>query len=171
MRLFGEHEQIVVCSDRDSGLRAIIAIHDTTLGPGLGGIRMWTYASDEAALTDVLRLSEGMTYKNALAGLDLGGGKTVVVGDPRTDKTPEQFQALIAPVIPQMVEGIHGAFSLATAQTFWLGVVGAGVAAVAALAIKEIPLRATNDAPVPTVAIDEATAASAPSGKPAPSAE
>ena len=94
MRLFGEHEQIVVCSDRDSGLRAIIAIHDTTLGPGLGGIRMCTYASDEAALTDVLRLSEGMTYKNALAGLDLGGGKTVVVGDPRTDKTPEQFQAL-----------------------------------------------------------------------------
>jgi leucine dehydrogenase len=94
VRLFGEHEQIVVCTDRDSGLRAIIAVHDTTLGPGLGGIRMWTYASDEAALTDVLRLSEGMTYKNALAGLDLGGGKTVVVGDPRTDKTPEQFQAL-----------------------------------------------------------------------------
>ena len=72
----------------------IIAVHDTTLGPGLGGIRMWTYPSDEAALTDVLRLSEGMTYKNALAGLDLGGGKTVVMGDPRTDKTPAKFQAL-----------------------------------------------------------------------------
>ena len=94
MRLFADHEQIVVCQDRASGLRAIIAVHDTTLGPGLGGIRMWTYASDEAALTDVLRLSEGMTYKNALAGLDLGGGKTVVLGDPRTDKTPEKFQAL-----------------------------------------------------------------------------
>jgi leucine dehydrogenase len=94
VRLFADHEQIVVCNDRDSGLRAIIAIHDTTLGPGLGGIRMWAYPSDEAALTDVLRLSEGMTYKNALAGLDLGGGKTVVVGDPRLDKTPEKFRAL-----------------------------------------------------------------------------
>ena len=92
VRLFAEHEQIIVCHDEASGLRAIIAVHDTTLGPGLGGIRMWTYPSDEAALTDVLRLSEGMTYKNALAGLDLGGGKTVVVGDPRTDKTPEKFQ-------------------------------------------------------------------------------
>ena len=94
VRLFADHEQIVVCNDRDSGLRAIIAIHDTTLGPGLGGIRMWAYPSDEAALTDVLRLSEGMTYKNALAGLDLGGGKTVVAGDPRLDKTPEKFRAL-----------------------------------------------------------------------------
>src|SRR6188508_2637954 len=82
---------------------------------------------------------------------------------------PEQFQALIAPVIPQMVEGIHGAFSLATAQTFWLGVAGAAIATVAALAVKEIPLRATNDAPVPTVAIDEAAAAGAPSSKPAAS--
>ena len=94
MRLFADHEQVLVCQDRQAGLRAIIAVHDTTLGPGLGGIRMWTYPSDEAALTDVLRLSEGMTYKNALAGLDLGGGKTVVLGDPRTDKTPEKFQAL-----------------------------------------------------------------------------
>jgi leucine dehydrogenase len=94
VRLFADHEQILVCHDRDSGLRAIIAVHDTTLGPGLGGIRMWTYANDDAALIDVLRLSEGMTYKNALAGLDLGGGKTVVLGDPRTDKSPEQFRAL-----------------------------------------------------------------------------
>jgi leucine dehydrogenase len=94
VQLFGEHEQVVVCHDRDSGLRAIIAIHDTTLGPSLGGVRMWTYASDEAALTDVLRLSRGMTYKNAVAGLDLGGGKTVVVGDPRHDKRPEMFAAL-----------------------------------------------------------------------------
>jgi leucine dehydrogenase len=94
VRLFADHEQVLVCQDRDAGLRAIIAVHDTTLGPGLGGIRMWTYSSDEAALTDVLRLSEGMTYKNALAGLDLGGGKTVVLGDPRRDKTPAMFQAL-----------------------------------------------------------------------------
>ena len=82
MRLFHEHEQVAICHDRDSGLRAIIAVHDTTLGPGLGGIRMWTYPSDEAAMLDVLRLSEGMTYKNSLAGLPLGGGKTVVVGIP-----------------------------------------------------------------------------------------
>ena len=94
MRLFHEHEQVAICHDRDSGLRAIIAVHDTTLGPGLGGIRMWTYPSDDAALLDVLRLSEGMTYKNSLSGLPLGGGKTVVVGDPRTDKTPAKFVAL-----------------------------------------------------------------------------
>ena len=94
MRLFHEHEQVTICHDEASGLRAIIAVHDTTLGPGLGGIRMWSYPGDEAALNDVLRLSEGMTYKNSLAGLDLGGGKTVVVGDPRLDKTPQKFRAL-----------------------------------------------------------------------------
>ena len=94
MQLFYEHEQVVVCHEPEAGLRAIIAVHDTTLGPALGGIRMWRYDSDEAALTDVLRLSRGMTYKNAVAGLDLGGGKTVVLGDPRTDKTPLLFRAL-----------------------------------------------------------------------------
>ena len=83
-----------MCHEPEAGLRAIIAVHDTTLGPALGGIRMWQYDSDEAALTDVLRLSRGMTYKNAVAGLDLGGGKTVVLGDPRTDKTPLLFRAL-----------------------------------------------------------------------------
>jgi leucine dehydrogenase len=105
VRLFHEHEQIVVCHDEDSGLRAIIGLHDTTLGPGLGGIRMWSYPTDEAALVDVLRLSEGMTYKNSLAGLNLGGGKTVVVGDPRTEKTPEQFQAL-----GRFIERLGGAY-------------------------------------------------------------
>ncbi len=94
MQLFQEHEQVVVCHEPEAGLRAIIAVHDTTLGPALGGIRMWRYDSDEAALTDVLRLSRGMTYKNALAGLDLGGGKTVVLGDPRTQKTDLLFRAL-----------------------------------------------------------------------------
>jgi leucine dehydrogenase len=94
VRLFHEHEQVVVCHEPEAGLRAIIAVHDTTLGPALGGIRMWTYSSDEAALTDVLRLSRGMTYKNAAAGLPLGGGKTVVLGDPRTDKTELLFRAL-----------------------------------------------------------------------------
>jgi leucine dehydrogenase len=94
VQLFHEHEQVVVCHEPEAGLRAIIAVHDTTLGPALGGIRMWRYDSDEAALTDVLRLARGMTYKNAAAGLDLGGGKTVVVGDPRTDKTELLFRAL-----------------------------------------------------------------------------
>jgi MFS family permease len=84
---------------------------------------------------------------------------------------PAAFQEAIKPIVPNIVEGIHGAFSLATAQTFWLGVVGAVVAAVAALAIKEIPLRATNEAPVPTVAIDDAQAATAPAAKPATSAD
>jgi leucine dehydrogenase len=75
------HEQIVFCNDEATGLRAIIAIHDTTLGPALGGTRMWDYASDEEALTDVLRLSRGMTYKAAISGLNLGGGKAVILGD------------------------------------------------------------------------------------------
>jgi leucine dehydrogenase len=94
VQLFQEHEQVVVCHEPEAGLRAIIAVHDTTLGPALGGIRMWHYDSDEAALTDVLRLSRGMTYKNAVAGLDLGGGKTVVLGDPRTQKSDLMFRAL-----------------------------------------------------------------------------
>jgi leucine dehydrogenase len=94
LRLFDEHEQVVICHEPEAGLRAIIAVHDTTLGPALGGIRMWTYDSDEAALVDVLRLSRGMTYKNSAAGLALGGGKTVVIGDPRTQKSELLFRAL-----------------------------------------------------------------------------
>jgi leucine dehydrogenase len=76
------HEQVVFCQDRDSGLRAIIAIHDTSLGPSLGGCRMFDYASETDALRDVLRLSRGMTYKAAMAGLDVGGGKAVIIGPP-----------------------------------------------------------------------------------------
>jgi leucine dehydrogenase len=94
LRLFHEHEQVVICHEPEAGLRALIAVHDTTLGPALGGIRMWTYETDEAALTDVLRLSRGMTYKNSAAGLPLGGGKTVVIGDPRTQKSELLFRAL-----------------------------------------------------------------------------
>ncbi|MDZ7772556.1 MAG: Glu/Leu/Phe/Val dehydrogenase dimerization domain-containing protein [Balneolaceae bacterium] len=88
-----EHEQIVVCSDPETGLKAIIAIHDTTLGPSLGGTRMWPYNNEEEALRDVLRLSRGMTYKAAISGLNLGGGKAVIIGDPRTDKNEELFRA------------------------------------------------------------------------------
>ncbi|MEN1970147.1 Glu/Leu/Phe/Val dehydrogenase [Lentibacillus sp. N15] len=88
-----DYEQLVFCQDKNSGLKAIIAIHDTTLGPALGGTRMWTYDSEEAAIEDALRLAKGMTYKNAAAGLNLGGGKTVIIGDPKKDKSPEMFRA------------------------------------------------------------------------------
>ncbi len=93
-RSFADHEEVVFCNDVDTGLKAIIAVHDTTLGPALGGCRMWPYASEDEALEDVLRLSQGMTYKSSVAGLNLGGGKTVIIGDPRADKTPELFEAL-----------------------------------------------------------------------------
>jgi leucine dehydrogenase len=81
------HEQVVHCVDPVSGLRAIIAVHDTTLGPALGGCRMWPYETEDEALEDVLRLSRGMTYKAAVAGLNLGGGKAVILGDARRDKS------------------------------------------------------------------------------------
>jgi valine dehydrogenase (NAD+) len=87
------HEQVVFCHDRDTGLRAIIAIHDTTLGPALGGTRIYPYDSEAAALTDVLRLSQGMTSKSAAAGMALGGGKAVIIGDPRTVKTRDLLLA------------------------------------------------------------------------------
>ncbi|MEX1261829.1 MAG: Glu/Leu/Phe/Val dehydrogenase dimerization domain-containing protein [Balneolaceae bacterium] len=87
------HEQVVICSRPDVGLKAIIAIHNTTLGPALGGTRMWPYASEGEAIKDVLRLSRGMTYKAAVSGLNLGGGKAVIIGDPRTEKTEPLFRA------------------------------------------------------------------------------
>jgi leucine dehydrogenase len=88
----GDHEEVVYCHDKDSGLRAIIAVHNTTLGPALGGTRMWPYKSEEDALIDVLRLSKGMTYKASAAGLNLGGGKAVIIGDPKKDKTEAMFR-------------------------------------------------------------------------------
>jgi len=89
-----DHEQVIFCSDKDTGLKAIISIHDTTLGPALGGCRMKRYESEEEALRDVLRLSRAMTYKSSLAGLNLGGGKTVVMIDHPEQKTPELLEAL-----------------------------------------------------------------------------
>lgn len=82
-----EHEQVVFFHCKHSGLKAIVAIHDTTLGPALGGLRMYNYKSEEEALRDVLRLSRSMTYKAAVAGLNLGGGKAVLIGDPQKDKS------------------------------------------------------------------------------------
>lgn len=87
------HEQVVFCHDKASGYRGIIAIHDTTLGPALGGTRFWNYASSEEAFIDALRLSRGMTYKNAVAGLNLGGGKSVIIGDNRTPHREMLFRA------------------------------------------------------------------------------
>jgi len=87
------HEQVVYCHEPTSGFRGIIAIHDTTLGPALGGTRFWNYASDDEALEDVLRLSRGMTYKAAVAGLNLGGGKAVIIGDNRTKRREMIFRA------------------------------------------------------------------------------
>jgi leucine dehydrogenase len=86
---FDDHEQIVFCNDKDTGLKAIIGIHNTVLGPALGGTRMWNYANEWEALNDVLRLSRGMTFKSAITGLNLGGGKAVIIGDAKTQKTPE----------------------------------------------------------------------------------
>lgn len=100
-----DYEQVVVCQDKQSGLKAIIAIHDTTLGPALGGTRMWTYNSEAEAFEDALRLAKGMTYKNAAAGLNLGGGKTVIIGDPRKDKNEEMFRAF-----GRYVQGLNGRY-------------------------------------------------------------
>ena len=88
------HEQVVFTEDKASGLKAIIAVHSTRLGPALGGCRFWTYASEAEALGDALRLSRGMTYKAALAGLALGGGKSVILADSETQKTPEMMHAM-----------------------------------------------------------------------------
>ena len=88
-----DHEQVVFCKDDATGLKAIIAIHDTTLGPALGGCRMWDYKSDEEAVTDVLRLAKGMTYKAAISDINLGGGKSVIIGDPKKIKSEELFRA------------------------------------------------------------------------------
>lgn len=81
------HEEVLFYSDPKTGLRAIIGVHSTVLGPALGGTRMWNYTNDQEAIIDVLRLSRGMTYKAAVAGLNLGGGKAVIIGDAKTQKT------------------------------------------------------------------------------------
>ena len=87
------HEQVVVCSDPSVGYRGILAVHSTKLGPALGGTRFWQYDSDEEAITDALRLSRGMTYKNAVAGLQLGGGKSIIIGDNKTKDREKIFRA------------------------------------------------------------------------------
>jgi len=90
---FDNHEQVVFCSDKASGLKAIIAVHNTNLGPAVGGCRMWDYVNDEDAVYDVLRLSKGMTYKNAVARLPFGGGKSVIIGNAKEIKSEQLFRA------------------------------------------------------------------------------
>src|SRR5215831_14138240 len=87
-----EHEEVVFCYDKELGLKSIIAIHNTILGPALGGTRFWNYSSDQDALYDALRLSRGMSYKAAITGLHLGGGKAVIIGDAKKDKSPDMFR-------------------------------------------------------------------------------
>ncbi len=99
------HEEVVFCHEQDTGLKAIIAIHNTTIGPALGGCRMWNYPTEEEALTDVLRLSRGMSYKAAIAGLNLGGGKAVIIGNAKTDKTETLFRSF-----GRFVEGLSGRY-------------------------------------------------------------
>ncbi len=102
---FDDHEQVVFCSDDASGLKAIIAVHNTKLGPAVGGCRMWDYASDEEALIDALRLSKGMTYKNAMAGLKMGGGKSVIIGDAKSIKSEALFKAF-----GEALNGLNGRY-------------------------------------------------------------
>ncbi len=102
---FDHHQSVHFHQDAASGLRAIIAIHNTNLGPALGGCRMWSYADDTEALDDVLRLSKGMTYKAAMAGLDFGGGKAVIIGDSRTQKTDGLIRAMA-----RFIDSLGGAY-------------------------------------------------------------
>jgi len=105
---FDNHEQVVFCHDEVSGLKAIIAVHNTNRGPALGGCRMWDYESEDEAVTDVLRLARGMTYKNALANLPYGGGKSVIIGDAKKIKTPAMMRAM-----GRMVERLSGTYIIA----------------------------------------------------------
>ena len=105
---FDQHERVVFGHDPESGLQAIVAIHNTNLGPALGGCRMYPYASEQDALEDALRLSRGMTYKSALAGLPLGGGKSVIIGDPAEHKTDALFAAM-----GRLVNGLGGQYVIA----------------------------------------------------------
>ena len=100
-----DHEQLAFFQDSDTGLKAIVAIHDTTIGPALGGCRMWPYESEGDALKDVLRLSRGMSYKAAIANLNLGGGKSVIIGNSKTDKSETLFRSF-----GRFVEGLNGRY-------------------------------------------------------------
>jgi leucine dehydrogenase len=105
---FDDHELVTFARDPESGLSAILALHNTSRGPALGGCRMWPYASTHAAVTDALRLARGMTYKAAISGLSFGGGKSVIIGDPASEKTPELLQAM-----GRAVDALGGRYTVA----------------------------------------------------------
>ncbi len=105
---FDDHEQVVFCNDPDTGLKAIIAIHNTARGPAVGGCRMWPYETEEAALTDALRLSRGMSYKSAISNLPFGGGKSVIIGDAAKQKSERLFRA-----VGRFVESLGGRYVIA----------------------------------------------------------
>src|SRR4030095_15304900 len=108
---FDAHERVVFAEDKESGLRAIVAVHSTRRGPGAGGCRFWHYRSSAEALTDALRLSRGMSYKNAMAGLPLGGGKAVVMMDVRHPKSPQLLEAF-----GRLVDSMEGRYITAEAE-------------------------------------------------------
>lgn len=108
LKIKGNHEQLIFCNDSATGLKAIIAIHNTALGPALGGCRMFPYSSEEAALMDVLNLSRAMSYKAAAAGIEAGGGKSIIIGNPEKDKSSELFQ-----VFGQYIESLKGHYIVA----------------------------------------------------------
>ena len=102
-----DHEQVVVCNDNHTGLKAIIGIHNTVLGPGLGGTRMYPYKNDKDALIDVLRLSRGMSYKAAISGLNLGGGQVILIGDPNKHKSEAYFGEIC-----QFIDNVNSKYRL-----------------------------------------------------------
>jgi leucine dehydrogenase len=141
---FAGHEAVVHAHDPATGLRAVIAVHDTTLGPALGGCRMHAYPSEDAALDDVLRLSRAMTRKNALAGLALGGGKAVILGDPARDKTPALLRAFA-----RAVDRLGGSY--VTAEDVGIGVADAAAMRAVTRHVRGLPEAGPGD-PAPYTA-------------------
>lgn len=136
-----DHEQVVFCQDKTTGLLSIIAIHNTTLGPALGGTRMWNYANEAEALTDVLRLSRGMTYKAAISGLNLGGGKAVIIGDSRKDKSEALFRRF-----GKFVESLGGKYI--TAEDVGISPVDMSYVAMETKSVVGLPGRSGDPSPV-----------------------
>ncbi len=130
---FDNHEAVCFFNDSATGLRAIVALHSTTLGPAFGGCRMYSYASEDAALTDALRLSRGMSYKNALAGLSCGGGKAVIIGNPASAKTPDLLRAF-----GKAVETLGGRY--VTAEDAGIGTADVAVIREATEHVRKLPL-------------------------------
>ena len=142
---FDGHEAVLFCHDRPSGLRAIISIHNTNVGPAMGGCRMAAYTSENEALTDVLRLSKGMSYKNIMAGLPFGGGKAVIIANPATDKSPELLKAFAA-----QVEKLGGHFI--TGEDVGIGVPDVQVMRTVTPHVRGIPENGPGD-PSPMTAL------------------